>query len=323
MSPLAIIIPLAIFIVLFILSCFVLCFIEKKHIFPIRCDRNEHTLQDIPLSNFENLKSKDFMFFSKKSILRGRFYFTSNLENNPIIIFCHGFGAGHEAYLTEINYYANKGFTCIGFDYRGCKLSDGTTSHFGASIQDLTALYLYLEEIDFIKDKPLYLWGHSWGGYTALMGSSLKKVKKVIAFCPFNKPINLIAKQSKNYIKGLATFLIPFRWAYYTIRYGKFANKSSFKQINKTKKPAYIVFGEKDNLIGKINFNFLDNVLVNVCKDKGHNAYNTIGAEEYLQNTIATFASAENKLEYLANVDYKKITEQDIPLLEKTLNFLK
>ena len=126
----------------------------------------------------------------------------------------------------EIDYYINRGYTCIGFDCRGCKLSDGKITHFGASIQDLTALYNYLEEINFLQEKPLFLWGHSWGGYTALAGSTLPKVKKIIAFAPFDKPLKIIFSQSKKIIKGLANFLIPFRFVYYGLRYGKFFNIS-------------------------------------------------------------------------------------------------
>ena len=315
-------IVLAILALAIIAFCFIFCEIERKKLFPRRCDRNEYTLQDRPLTDFKNMQYKDFCFYSKKSILRGRFYFKDNLENNNLIVFCHGYGAGHEAYLTEIDYYINKGFTCIGFDYSGCKLSDGLTSHFGASVQNLNSLYNYLEEIDFIKDKNLYLWGHSWGAYTALIGSKLAKVKKVVAFCPFNKPQNLIEKQSGKFIKGFSKFLIPFRWIFYKVKYGKNTNEASYKTINKTLKPALIIFGEKDQVIGKINYNFNKNVTTILCKDKAHNPYNSVQAEEYLNQTISEFYTCKDKLEFLSKVDYKKITEQDLDILQKTIDFL-
>ncbi|MBO4962386.1 MAG: alpha/beta fold hydrolase [Clostridia bacterium] len=318
-----VLIVVGVLLLLTIIVGFIHCHIEKKFIFSRRCDRTEFSLQDKPLSNFKNMQYKDFCFTSCKSILRGRFYYKENLDSNPIIIFCHGYGAGHEAYLTEIDYYINRGYTCIGFDCRGCKLSDGKITHFGASIQDLTALYNYLEEINFLQEKPLFLWGHSWGGYTALAGSTFPKVKKIIAFAPFDKPLKIIFSQSKKIIKGLANFLIPFRFVYYGLRYGKFFNISSYKTIENSKKPALIFFGEKDQIIGKVTYNFKDNVTTVFCQDKAHNPYNTTLAEQELANTITALNSAQDKKEFLNTVDYEKITEQDLDILQKTIDFLK
>ncbi len=310
----------------FILSIFVvgiiICTIEKKHIFPPRCDRNENTLQDRNVNEFDNLTYKQIEFYSGKSILRARIYYNNNVNENNVIIFCHGFGAGHEAYITEIDYYVKNCYVCIGFDYKGCKLSDGKVSHFGQSIKDLKALYNYLEEINFLQDKNLYLWGHSWGGYTALHGSKLPKVQKIISLCPFDKPLNLITKQSKNVIKKLAVLLVPFRNILYFCKYGKYANLSSFKAINKSNKTALIIFGEKDYLIGKIDFKFNNNVIVKTQKEKGHNVYSSFTAEEYLKETINNLNSTTDKKEILNSVDYKKITEQDLNLLQETLDFL-
>ena len=77
-------IVLAILALAIIAFCFIFCEIERKKLFPRRCGRNEYTLQDRPLTDFKNMQYKDFSFYSKKSILRGRFYFKDNLENNDI-----------------------------------------------------------------------------------------------------------------------------------------------------------------------------------------------------------------------------------------------
>ena len=107
------------------------------------------------------------------------------------------------------------------------------------------------------------------------------------------------------------------------VKYGKNTNMASYKAINNSQKPALIIFGEKDKIIGKINYNFLDNVTTIFCDNKGHNPYNSVQAEEYLNQTLSDYHTSTDKLEFLSKVDYKKITEQDLDILQKTIDFLR
>ena len=220
-------------------------------------------------------------------------------------------------------FFTSNGYAVVGFDYRGCCISDGLTSHFGASVEDLQSLYNHLLENKLLENKKVYLIGHSWGAYTSLCGSFLPKIEKIVALCPFNTPVSLITKQCYVKEKNFTYFLKPFRFIYYKIKYGKRGNISSFKQINSSNKKTYIIFGKEDSLIGKVNFKFSNNVKVETLENKAHNPYNSYQAEEYLNKTLQEFSVTNNKKEFLKKVDYKLITQEDPVVMNKILDFLK
>ncbi len=294
---------------------------ELKGVFGGRADRTAFTLQDKKVTDFKKLTSNEFVFLSQNETLKGSFYY-SKKPDGDIIIFCHGYGAGHQAYLTEINYFVQKGFTVIGFDYRGCVNSGGTLTHFGASVEDLKACYEYLKTNFDLTDKKLYLWGHSWGAYTALCGSSFVKAEKIIALCPFNTPVQLLTKFSYPYEKGLSLILKPFRAIYLKIKFGKYANISAFKSVEKSRIPTLIILGNLDTVVPKLSYKFTtDNIKIITLKDKGHNPYNTVEAEKYLNTTLLNISQSKNLSKTLSEVDYDLITQEDLSVMELMLNF--
>ena len=313
-------------IFILILLCLLLFYIVKKElsfIFKGRCDRNENTLQDKPLTDFPNLNYTEISFKNLNETINGRIYFYNEIANKDIIIFCHGYGAGHEAYISEIDFFAKNNFVVVGFDYRGCKLSSGKLSHFGSSVVDTEACYNYLLNNNYLQNKKVYLVGHSWGAYTALCCSKLPKIEKVIALCPFNNPVDFFTKKCYFKEKFFTYILKPFRLLYLKLKYKKYGNISSYKTIDNSNKKALIIFGEQDLIIGKINYVFNNNVTKLSLADKGHNPYNTVEAEKYLNETITNLTLAENKQEFLQQVDYLKITQQDNVIMQTMLDFLK
>ena len=79
------------------------------------------------VEDFEGLRAQPFSFYSDGSKLNGYIY-RSDLWQGPskgLIVFSHGFGAGHLAYTTEINYFARNGYKILAFDNTGCVKSEG------------------------------------------------------------------------------------------------------------------------------------------------------------------------------------------------------
>lgn len=294
---------------------------EMKGFFNKRADRGEYTLQDKKLSDFKKLNATDFSFENKGEILKGKIYYRKNTDGD-VILLCHGYGAGHEAYLTEINYYAQKGYTVIGFDYRGCVNSGGIMTHFGGSVEDLKACYEYLTKNFKLKDKNLYLWGHSWGAYTALCGTEFIKAKKVIALCPFDTPVGVLTKFTLPYEKKLCYLLKPFRFLYLKLKFGKTGNISSFKTAEKSNILSLIILGEQDSVAPKVTYSFTgNNIKVLTLSDKGHNPYNSVEGEKYLNQTLLNLSTSTDIKKTLSEVDYDLITDEDEKVMQMTLDF--
>ncbi len=305
------------------LASFTIITKEMKGFFGSRADRTAYTLQDRKVSDFKKLKCQEFTFLSSGEILKGKIYYNKKPDGD-IILICHGYGAGHEAYLTEINSFVTNGYTVVGFDYRGCVNSGGKLTHFGASIEDLKCCYDYLKQNLNLENRKLYLWGHSWGAYTALCGSAFIKAEKIIAMCPFNTPVQVLTKFTYSKERFLSIILKPFRAIYLKVKFGKYSNYSSFKAVEKSRIKTLIILGKQDMVAPKFNYKFNSKQVKVISLDgKGHNPYNTIEAERYLNQTLYNLTQTKDLLKTLAEIDYDLITQEDEQVMQLMLDFYK
>ncbi len=302
--------------------CFSLVKKEMKGFFGKRADRGEFTLQDKKTSDFKKLIAQEFNFNSRGEVLRGKIYYKKPEGN--IIIVCHGYGAGHEAYLTEINSFVQRGYTVVGFDYRGCVNSSGILTHFGGSVEDLKACYEYLLSNSDLSNKKIYLWGHSWGAYTALCGTEFIKAQKVIALCPFDTPVKVLTKFTLPFEKKFSYLLIPYRFLYLKFKFGKYGNISSFKTVESSNIPALIITGKLDTVAPQLKYKFTkNNIKVISLENKGHNPYNTVEAETYLNKTLFELSQSTDIKKTLSEVDYDLITTEDEEVMNLLYEFYK
>lgn len=308
-----VIIAFILFIIVAI-ACFFFALVRAEHmqVFPPRIERNENTLQDLSEEDFEALKKEDVEF----STYKGAFYYKE--KGGDVIMLLHGYGAGHKAYMTEINFFCDNGYTVFGFDYSGCCSSGGRTETFYTAVNDSLKAYGFLK--DKLKNKKLILFGHSWGAYTALILSTLIKCDKAIAVCPFDSAEKVFSKMNaKNKFNKI---LKPFRKTYMANAFGKTANVSAYETAERTKTDTLALFGENDFLVPVHVFKN-EKIKTVTCQGKGHNPYNTEQAESYLNYCLAQLSLVDDKQEFLKTVDYKKITEEDETVMQTVFDFLK
>lgn len=303
-----------IIIVLAWVVCFFMGFVAKEHknFFPKRLERSEETFKDLTVNDFDLLQKEDVEFAEYK----GAFYYKE--KSDKIIFLLHGYGAGHQAYMAEINNFCSNGYTVFSFDYSGCQLSGGQTHTFYTAVKDAEKAYDYLK--NNYNFKRLFLFGHSWGGYVALILASKIKCDKVVALCPLDSANAFFSRINNS--KKLNKILPIFRKTYLWFNFGGEANISSYKVAEKLNIPTLIIFGEKDSFVTARQFKN-PNIKTTVYKNKAHNPYNTETAEKYLNDCLVELNKAEDKKEFLKTVDYKKITEEDNLVMTDIFNFLK
>ena len=112
-------------------------------------------------------------------------YFTYDYEGyrtDKLILFCHGLGPGHTAYLAEIDTLCKAGFRVLTLDYTGCDASGGERlTSCNAPTRDAIELLEHLEP----KEEIIPV-GHSLGGYTALNIAHLRPdVKRAVIISGF------------------------------------------------------------------------------------------------------------------------------------------
>lgn len=264
--------------------------------------------------------------------LKGFIYNNAQAEKNgKVVAFCHGMGPGHIAYTTEIAYFCNLGYTVVALDSRGCNFSGGKNiKGMYEGVKTATAA-IDLARAKF-KDAPLYLVGHSWGAYSVLCASSIRKVNAVVAISAPNTPSKTTQEGAVNVgiPRVLAAIWRPFWWLIYLFKYGAKGNANAAKRARGNGTPTLLIHGDSDKIVGysKAVFYKADGEHIEklLCKGKNHNPYNTQNAEKLLAELSANLSKAskmtDKEREYFNKFDFTAATEEDKEVMAKISEFL-
>lgn len=255
---------------------------------------------------------------------------TSEIVNGKTVVFVHGMGPGHAAYMTEIAYFCNLGYRVIAVDSRGCALSAG--KNIGGMYEGVKTAVAAIDYARKNFDGELYLVGHSWGGYSALCASAKRKVEKVVAISAPTSPARTLYEGAARIIsKPVAAILYPF-WAVINfLKFGLNGNLNAAKCALKNNTPTLLVQGDRDEIVTpkKAVFNRKTgaNCVKYLAKGKGHNPYNTVAAEKKLKELQSGLSRARKMTEserasFFENFDYAAATEEDAEVMQEINLFL-
>ena len=126
--------------------------------------------------------------------LKGAFYYVGDFRPEKLVVFDHGIGAGHLAYLHEIDQLAEHGYTVYSYDHTGCVATGGTgILGFAQGINDLDHVLTALRKDPRFSGVPGKLIGHSWGGYACMNVAALHpEVTHVVSLAGFLSARSLI-----------------------------------------------------------------------------------------------------------------------------------
>lgn len=330
----------AIIILLFIVALFILAIaILNSAGVNKRCEGDEN-LKYLKAKNFDNLNALPVNFKSDKGqTLNGFLYSCAKVDSyKGLIVFSHGMGAGHLAYTTEINYFAQKGYMVLAYDNTGTCTSEGKKiKGFAQGIIDLKHALQFVKSREDLKELPVLLVGHSWGAYSVSNVSALKpavEIKGIVAFSPFNSMNKLIRDIAKQKTKLNLSILSPFFDIINFVRFGKAGILRSCDSINSNSIPTLVMHGGNDMQVTiknspvgkkhKIQDN--PNARTVLYESKYHNVYLAKDAEQYLNDTFAKIESlgknSPEAYEIYQNIDYTLITKEDLSVMETVSTFL-
>ena len=280
-------------------------------------------------SNFPGLRYEEFSYISSKGIdIHYFYYYYPNYQKDKIILFCHGIGPGHDAYLKEIEWLAMAGYKVLTFDYGGCGKSGGKSL---GSLYNPTHDAINL--LDYLKiDKEIIVVGHSLGGFTALNLLALRKdIKKGVIISGFLSIPLLMGGFIKNKIvlKSICKYESKFEILH---------NKNYiFDFLSNTTKNVMFIHSDDDNivpyktstgLVRNINNSHLRIITVN---DKKHNPNYTRDAVEYMNATFKEYnlklkrkelKNDDEKTRFFENASLDKMSEQDPVIVNEILKFI-
>lgn len=307
--------------------------------FSKRCEGDEN-LKYLKAKNFDNLNARPVDFKSNKGqTLNGFIYSNAKVDTyKALVVFSHGFGAGHLAYTTEINYFAQKGYLVLAFDNTGTCASEGDKINgFAQGIIDLKHALDFVKSKEELKDMPVILVGHSWGAYSVCNVSAIAKdieIKGIVAFSPFNSMNKLIRDIAKSKTKVNLSILSPFFDLINLIKFGKTGVLRTCDTINSNSIPTLVMHGGNDmqvtiknSPVGKPNrIKDNENARTVLYESKFHNVYLAKDAEQYLNDIFAKIESlgknSPEAYEVYQNIDYALITKEDLNVMETAVSFM-
>lgn len=280
-----------------------------------------------------SLKVDEVTVPRKKGALKGYIYYPVGEKNGKLIVFCHGMGPGQIAYTTEIAYFCKNGFTVLALDSTGCNLSEGkSTVGMYEGVKTAIAAIDFARADSRLSGMPVYLVGHSWGGYSALCACAARKVNAVVAM---SAPVSLVkimySNASAQMPKLIAATLCPFIALVDFFKFGSKANMNAPKLADKSKTPVLHVQGDKDSIVPLKNSAYAkskgENAQKLLVEGRAHNPYNSMEAQQKMAELFAKLSSAKKMSEverdnYFHSFDFAAATEEDLEVMSKIVQFV-
>lgn len=318
------------YVLLGVIVCAAICFsmllaaIVHGTLFGGRQDKNPK-LKYFSLEDF-NLSCENIELNTKNGRLRG----IVCGEGKTTVVFCHGMGPGCAAYTTEITRLVSFGYRVVAVDYIGCGISEGQKPRGIRAGVDCAELAVEYARARF--GGKVVLVGHSWGAYSALCATKAVKVEGVVAMSSPNSPAKMLADGAAPYLGGWVKILTPCFWSVNQNRGGNKNNLKAAKCIDKSGVPALIIHGADDNVVPLTNSAYAKAKGKNVQKflviGRGHNPYNTVSAQNLLNELSANLQKASGKTpdeqaeKFLQTVDYSAVCEEDEDVMLKIKDFI-
>lgn len=188
-------------------------------------------------------------FPSGKNMLHGYVYGEEN--GKGLVILSHGLGAGSESYFAETIFFVDHGWRVLAFDNTGSYSSEGeSTRGISQSLLDLDAAFAYVASDEKLSSLPVFLLGHSWGGYatTAILNWH-PEVKAVASMSGFATPREALFDFAENKTSIFGVLGFPFFWGYHCFLFGENANISAIDGINSSNVPVMLIHGTEDKTL--------------------------------------------------------------------------
>jgi pimeloyl-ACP methyl ester carboxylesterase len=191
----------------------------------------------------------EFRFDSGGNELVGYEYGEKNTRG--LIVISAGSGGNGGDYMSFVTRFIDDGYRVITYDMTGVAQSDGDGQrgvYQGAL--DVDALLTYLESQSRYDSLPVYLFGHSWGGYgvcAALVNPH--RVNAVVSMAGYADGSDLFIAQGVE-IAGAGFYLLyPHLWLIQKITFGSAMDISAVDGVNAADIPILVIQGANDDAI--------------------------------------------------------------------------
>jgi len=275
--------------------------------------------------DFPGLHRESYIFKNNHGQkLQGWFYSYENPHHDRVVIFEHGYGGGHTAYMTEIARLAAHGYLVFAYDKSGCMESEGEGHGFAQSIADLDACLHTLKADPSMDGVHFSVVGHSWGAYATMNIAALHPdITHLVAICG---PLSVRKLIEQNFRGPLALFRKDI-YALEQAANPRYAPLSAEESLLQTGAHTLLIYSEDDKTIDRrLHYDRLRDALIHrhnirflLVEGKNHNPNYTADAVRYLGEFSEALAEVrkQKKIEpqvrhaFVRKWDWQRMTAQD------------
>ena len=290
-------------------------------------------------ADFPGLQAKNYDFQSQDGYaLKGWFYYYNNPIPSRLVVFDHGMGNGHRAYLREIERLAKAGFLVYSYDHTGCMASDGeSTNGFAQSLKDLDACIAAIKQEPALQDRTISVMGHSWGGFSTMNIPALHpEITHVVSMSGFISVKRMLEQIMPGMLKGMREKLYELERS----SNPDYVEYDALQTLSNTTANVLLIASSDDKVVQKNHhFDVLQrelghrkNIRFYLTENKGHNPSYTCDAVHYKDDFFAQFQKLvkkkklETKLQqeaFMSGFDWVRMTQQDENVWNQIITHLK
>ena len=299
---------------------------------------NPHGIFYFEPQDFPGLHAKAHGFKSHKGHdLKGYFYCYEGADPEKLVVFDHGMGNGHRAYMREIETLCRAGFLVYSYDHTGCMASGGAhIGGFSQSLADLDDCIKHLKREPLMAGREISVVGHSWGGFSTMnIGAIHPEVKKIVSMSGFVS-VERIVKQTLGPLKPYAPAIVRAE----QLENPRHSRFNGLESLEKTKAKVLLIYSEDDKTVLKkehydplyIKFCDSDRVKFLLLNGKNHNPTYESESVIYKDDFFAKFqkalkkgqlVTAESQKDFFGKFDWWFMTKQDMAVWNQITDFLK
>lgn len=291
-----------------------------------RCDENG-TVFYFSAADFPGLMAEPYAFPARAGhTLQGYFYHYADPIPGRVVVFDHGMGGGHRAYMKEIEMLARHRYLVFAYDHTGCMESGGDcTNGFAQSLSDLDACLDALKADKNYNKMKISVMGHSWGGFSTLnIAAYHPDVAHIIAMSGFVS-VSRILRQT---FGGVMSVFYSYLYGVEQEANPDYVRSCAIAALKKTNAEVLVIHSEDDKTVDcRQHFDVLrkalsgrENIRFLLVHGKGHNPNYTEDAVRYkdaffadLQRNLKKKAlvTDEQKQAFVNSYDWDRMTAQD------------
>ena len=289
-----------------------------------RCDDTE-TVFYFSAADFLGLQAEPYTFSASAGhTLQGYLYCYDAPKEGRLIVFDHGFGGGHRAYMKEIEQLCRHGYRVFAYDHTGCMESGGASPNgLAQSLCDLNDCITALRSDNRFANCSISVMGHSWGAFSTLNITALHpEITHIVAMCGFVSVEEMIKTFFSGPLKGYRKAVMALE-SESNPRFSKFHAVDS---LSRSCAKALLIYSADDPLCRRNHYDLLkeglaerENLRFILTDRKGHNPNYTEEAVKLLADFTKARGkflkkknlTAAEKSAFVASFDWERMTAQD------------